>query len=90
MKKFAYIFAFGFLGLLLATLVHAVVEIYVLDVIFNNPGQFADTIWWQEWELIHGVFVFGLWAAGLIGGVCLGRKWWKPYGSKTGLFGVGR
>jgi hypothetical protein len=90
LKKTSYIVLFGFLGLLLSTLIHAVAEIYVLDLIFNHPERFADTIWWQEWDLIHGVFAFGLWALGLIIGVYLGFRWWKPYGSKSRLFGWGR
>lgn len=90
MKKTLYIASFGFLGLLVSTLVHALVEMVALDLIFNNPDRFAESVWWQEWVLIHGIFAFGLWAIGLIGGLYLGVKWWEPYGSKQSLFSLGK
>jgi hypothetical protein len=90
MKKSLYIVSFAFLGLLVSTLIHGLIEIVALDLIFNNPSRFANTIWWQEWGLIHDVFAFGLWTVGLSAGVYLGIKWWGPYGSKKGLFGWGK
>lgn len=86
MKKTIYIIGFGFLGLLVATLVHGVVELVALDLIFGNVAN-AESWWWQEWELIHAVFTFLLWIAGLGLGLFAGFKWWNQYGSKPGAFG---
>lgn len=86
LKQLLYIAAFGFLGLLTATLIHGIVEIIALEVIFTNPERFAETVWWQEWHLIHAIFAGSLWLSGLFGGLYLGQKWWGPYGSKPGLF----
>jgi hypothetical protein len=86
MKKFLYVASFTFLGLVVSTLIHAVIEIPALNLIFGNPERFADTFWWQEWHLIHGVFAYSLWLAGFLGGVYYGFKFWEPYGSKPGFF----
>lgn len=76
LKQSIYISAFVLLGLLIATLIHAVVELIALAIIFGNPEQFAETMWWQEWELIHGIFAGGLWFVGFAGGVYGGVKYW--------------
>lgn len=89
MKRVLYIIAFGFLGLLVATLIHAGLELWALAVIFGDEAN-ASTVWWREWELIHDSVSIGLWLAGLLLGVGAGIKWWDQYGSKPGLFGFGR
>ena len=77
MKKPFYILSFGFLGLVVATLIHAVVEMIALKVIFGNPEKYANTFWWQEWGFIHA-FVSGLlWWTGLIIGLWLGFRFWR-------------
>ena len=86
MKKILYILSFGFFGLLIATLAHAAIEIVALSFIFGNPDTFADTIWWQEWKLVHGIVASVLWGGGLILGLYLGTIWWEPYGSKPSLY----
>ncbi len=86
MKRLVYIVAFGLFGLLVATLVHAVVEHIALRVIFENPERFARTVWWQNWREIHGTVSTVLWLAGLMMGLYLGIRWWEPHGSKPGLY----
>jgi len=80
MRKIFYISVCGFLGLLTATLIHAGVELFALDLIFNNPARFSETVWWQEWELIHGVASAVLWIGGLLFGLAAGRAWYPRYG----------
>lgn len=86
MKKVIYIIAFGFFGLIVSTLIHAGIELLALDIIFSNPDTYYNTIWWQQWSLIHGAVSAGLWLGGVVTGVYLGTIWWKPYGSKSGFF----
>jgi cell division protein FtsW (lipid II flippase) len=76
-KKIFYIFCFGLLGLVVATIIHAVVEIIALRVIFGNPEQYADTFWWQEWHFIHAFGSGVLWWAGLLAGFWLGFRFWR-------------
>jgi len=76
-KKIIYIAAFGFLGLLLATLVHAGIEIIALEVIFGNPERFENTLWWQQWDPLHDTASTILWAAGLAVGLYLGKRYWR-------------
>lgn len=90
MKRLLYIVAFSFFGLLVATLVHAVVEMIALAVIFGNPDQFEYTLWWKEWDMIHMFASNLLWILGLVGGLYAGVKLWEPYGSKSGCFGWGK
>jgi hypothetical protein len=86
MKKIFYIFAFGFLGLLLATLVHGFVEIFALDLIFGNAAN-ANNFWWQQWGMIHSIAGTAFWLVGLISGLYNGNKFWAEYGTRPGAFG---
>jgi hypothetical protein len=88
MRKFFYISAFGFLGLVVATVLHALIEIPALKIIFDNPERFANTIWWQQWYAIHWSISILLWVVGLVVGVRLGVRYWPQLGNKTWSFGV--
>jgi len=86
MKRILYIISFGLLGLLVATILHGVIELVALDLIFNEPTN-ADSFWWQEWQLVHAVGGGTLWIAGLLLGLLAGYKCWDEYGVKSGAFG---
>jgi len=88
-KKLLYILAFGFLGFIVATLIHGVVELVLLDVIFGDSAN-ASSVWWREWALIHAVGGSVLWTAGIVVGLYAGTRWWDQYGSKPGAFGFGK
>lgn len=66
-----------FLGLLLATLIHALLEIPTLAYITNNLEVHGQGYLWQNWKMIHGVVGAGLWFGGLIFGFWAGKKWWQ-------------
>jgi len=89
MKRIFYIIAFGFLGLLIATILHGVIELVVLELIFGDSAN-AGSFWWQEWQLIHAVGGAALWTAGVVVGFYAGIAWWGRYGSKPGAFGFGK
>ncbi len=86
MKKLFYILSFGFLGFIVATLIHGVVEIVLLDLVFGDAGN-ALSLWWREWELIHAVGGAALWTGGIFAGLYAGNKWWDEYGNKPSAFG---
>ena len=86
MKRALYICAFAFLGLVLATIIHGVVELIALEIIFGNPDKYADTNWWREWDFIHQAASNFLWLVGFIVGTYFGYRYWEPYGSKPGFY----
>lgn len=85
MKRMLYIVAFGFLGLLVAALLHGMVELIALKIIFGNPAN-ADSFWWLQWQLVHSVVGRVLWLLGSIIGLWLGYAWFDQYGSIPGAF----
>ena len=87
MKRILYIISFGLLGLLVATILHGVIELVTLDLIFNDSAN-ADSFWWQEWQLVHAVAGGALWIIGCVLGLLAGYTWWDEYGSKSGAFGL--
>lgn len=77
MKRIIYIISFSIFGLLVATLLHAGIEFWALAFIFGNPEQFATSVWWTEWTLIHGTVSLVLWGVGLLGGLWAGFTFWR-------------
>lgn len=77
MKRFFYIVACMVLGLLLATLVHAAIEIPTLRIMTGDMAQYGDGFVWRNWKMIHGVAGNALWFGGAMFGLLLGRKWWR-------------
>ena len=80
MRKLFYVLASGLLGLIVTTIMHAVIELWAIDLIFGNPERFFDTFWWQNWEIIHAVGAVSLWLVGLVGGIMAGVYWYPRYG----------
>lgn len=84
MKYWLYRFSFVVFGLLVATLLHGLFELWLLELIFSNPDRFSETLWWQEWPALHAIGSGVLWVVGVLGGVWAGKKYWrKIYGKAT-------
>lgn len=77
MKKYFYIGAFMFLGLLVSMLVHAAIEIPTLALITADPDVMMGSYVWQHWWLFHDVGGNVLSVAFVIFGFILGRKFWQ-------------
>ncbi|MFA4937492.1 MAG: hypothetical protein WC575_04400 [Patescibacteria group bacterium] len=76
MKKFFYIAAFTVLGLLSQFLVHALVEIWYINLLLNDFVRYGFGWSWDTWYGIHTV---GTWILVLLGtafGYWQGRYWW--------------
>lgn len=73
-KKVIYITLATILGILLSFILHAVIEILVL----NNSNEI---IWYTHFGrglcALHPTISYGLWLMGIIGGFLLGRIWWR-------------
>lgn len=76
-KKFVYVTSFTFLGVLIATLIHAAIEIPVLKIITSDLARYGDTFIWRHWSLIHGVLAGALWVTGGVLGTWLGFRYWR-------------
>jgi len=77
MKKYFYIAAFMFLGLLVSMLVHAAVEIPTLMLITADPDLLVSSYIWQHWWFFHGVGGRVLSLGFVILGFALGQKFWQ-------------
>lgn len=77
MKRAFYIGAFVVLGLLLATIVHAMIEIPLLSVISGDYARYQESYIWRHWPIIHSVGALLLWGAGVCGGTIAGRRFWQ-------------
>lgn len=77
MKRLFYIGAFTFLGILLATLVHAGVEIPLLSMMESQLEMSGRSVLADNWWLIHGWGGKLLWLGGALGGMVAGRRFWQ-------------
>jgi hypothetical protein len=77
MKRYLYYACFALLGLLIATLVHAGLEILALKIITNDMATYNDGYVWQHWNLVHGSLSLVLWLLGTFGGFVLGKHFWQ-------------
>jgi hypothetical protein len=84
MKKIAYIALFGFLGVLVSTLLHAVIELKVLHFLLTDFSQYNLGMSWSQWFTVHfwGSIVLLLLGIGI--GIWQGVYWWQRlYGSDS-------
>lgn len=77
MKRILYIVLFISLGLLVATLLHAIIELPTLSLITGNFEHYQHSFIWQHWKLVHGVGGAILWILGAIVGYWCGVKGWQ-------------
>lgn len=77
MKRFLYIALFVFLGLLVATVLHALIELPTLSLITGNFEKYGESYLWQHWREIHGIGGAILWLSGAALGYWCGVKWWQ-------------
>ena len=87
MKRIFYIALFAFLGVLVATLAHAAIEIPFLAWM-SDELELRRTHWLTEnWYMLHAIGGKLLWLGGAVGGYIAGRKFWhilyveKRYGT---------
>ncbi len=77
MKRIFYIALFALLGVLVVTLLHAVIEIPFLAWM-SNELALGQTNWLIEhWWTIHVLGGKLLWFGGAVGGYIAGRKFWR-------------
>lgn len=77
MKKALYVFLFTVLGLLLAAVLHAVIEAPILWIITGDFEQYQDSFIWQNWTLLHRYVGGFIWLLGAGGGMFAGFHFWQ-------------
>jgi len=76
MKKTIYIILFTFLGILLQLLVHALVEIWYINLLNADFSRYSLGFSWSQWFLIHHVLTVVLLILGALFGFWQGKFWW--------------
>jgi len=76
-KRTVYLVAFSFLGLLLSTIVHAAIEIPVIDLLISDFNRWGLGLSWEQWFTLHHVGATLLWMAGIWFGYTQGKRWWR-------------
>lgn len=76
-KRSFYISVFIVLGILLQFLIHAVVEIWYIDLLIQDFSKYNLGLSWNQWFLAHHIGSFVLLIAGTLLGLWQGKFWWK-------------
>ncbi len=76
-KRTLYIFLFTLLGAMLSLLVHAAIEIPVINLLVEDFEKYGLGLTWQQWYMIHSVGSIALLLLGIIFGYRQGKHWWR-------------
>ena len=76
-KRIVYIASFTILGILLSFLVHAAIEIPVINLLLADFDTYGMGLTWRQWETVHNVGTVVLLALGIIAGYMQGVYWWN-------------
>ncbi|MCR4323308.1 MAG: hypothetical protein NUV61_04455 [Candidatus Azambacteria bacterium] len=77
MKKTIYIISFTLLGILAQLLIHALLEMWYIELLIGDFARYGFGLSWNAWFLIHHIVTGVLFAGGSIGGYFSGRYWWR-------------
>ena len=76
-KKIAYITCFIILGILVSFLVHAGIEIPVINLLIRDFDTYSLGLTWWQWQMIHDVGTVVVLILGIIIGYWQGVYWWN-------------
>jgi hypothetical protein len=77
MKRKIYIALFVLLGLLLQFLLHALIEIWYINLLLKDFPKYGLGLNWNQWLMIHHALSLILVAVGAVWGFYEGRFWWR-------------
>jgi hypothetical protein len=77
MKKVIYIILFTFLGILLQSIIHGLVEVWYIGLLAGNFSRYGFGLSWPQWFLFHHIATVILFFAGALFGFWQGKFWWK-------------
>ena len=76
-KRIIYISLFILLGILLSFLVHAGIEIPVINLLVSDFDKYSLGLTWDQWFLIHSIGTPILLVLGIYFGWRQGIRWWR-------------
>lgn len=76
MKIYFYIFSFTVLGVILQLVIHAVIEIWYIQLLIEDFETYGFGLSWQTWFMIHHAGTIILLVAGAFFGFRQGKFWW--------------
>ena len=77
LKRTIYIALFTLLGIVLSFIVHAALEIPIINLLVKDFDTYGLGFSWDTWYAIHGVIAILLFLIGAIGGYTQGVHWWQ-------------
>ena len=77
MKKVVYLIIFAVLGLLFAFLIHALIEIWYINLLLKDFSKYSLGFSWSQWYLIHHIISAILFIIGGVAGFWQGKFWWR-------------
>lgn len=84
MKYITYVGLFTLLGLLVSLLLHAVVELAIINLLVNDFAAYNLGLSWAQWFAVHRWGSILLTLAGIGIGFWQGLYWWQRlYGVAT-------
>lgn len=82
MKKNVYIFLFVVLGIIFSFLVHAVVEMWYIELLTSDFNRYGLGLSWDQWFIVHHTLSVVLLVLGIVIGYFQGKHWWQVIYSK--------
>ncbi|OGE76948.1 MAG: hypothetical protein A3K05_04455 [Candidatus Doudnabacteria bacterium RIFCSPHIGHO2_01_48_18] len=76
-KKIIYIASFAFLGVLLTTALHGLLEMLYIRLLTSDFQNYSLGFSWSQWFEIHKYFSIVLLIAGIVLGYQQGKHWWN-------------
>ena len=77
MKRNIYIFCAIVLGILLSSIIHALVETWYINLLVSDFDTYSFGFSWAQWFLAHNVLTTVLSILGALGGYWLGVRGWQ-------------
>jgi len=77
MKKTIYLCAAIFLFILLGFLLHAFLEIFMIDFLLKDFKIYSIGFSWQSWYLIYHIGTVVMLIFSVVAGYFVGQRWWR-------------
>ena len=77
MKKEFYLTIFIIFGILFAFLVHAIAEVWYIDLLIRDFQKYSLDFSWSQWFVIHRFIAILLFILGAFLGFWQGKFWWQ-------------
>ncbi|MEK7151043.1 MAG: hypothetical protein AAB783_02490 [Patescibacteria group bacterium] len=77
LKRKFYLFCTSILGVLLATIIHALIEGWYITLLISDFDIYSLGLSWPEWFVVHNIVAGTFWFFGVLGGYWLGVRWWQ-------------